>query len=277
MRISANSRGASPPFAPQADADSFPQGPVRSAWAAAQPDPADGGALRPAVLHHESPHPQGRCEGRQRRSLRRPLRTVLVAGPVRCCDKSQLTSRGVLALFLSAMNPQRELLSTITFRHPAGWIAWSLLFLILDFISGPLVQFPITFVIPVVLAAWNGKLRWALGFAVVLGAARLGFYGIWDAEWLSLVSLTNAAIRIAVLAIVAVFVSRYRAARERVQILQGLLPICMFCKKIRDENDHWHSLESYIGERSEASFSHGLCPECKRKHYPEIYEERPSR
>lgn len=182
-----------------------------------------------------------------------------------------------MALFFNTMNPQRELLSTMTFRHPAGWIVWSLLFLLLDLISGPLVQFPITFVVPVILAAWNGKLRWALGLAVVLGAARLGFYGIWGAEWPSLVSLTNTAIRIALLGIVAVFVSRYRTAEERVQILQGLLPICMFCKKIRDENNTWHPLESCIGERSEASFSHGLCPECGRKHYPEIFKERPSR
>jgi hypothetical protein len=182
-----------------------------------------------------------------------------------------------MRLFLSAMNPTKELLYTVVLRHPAGWIAWSLLFLILDFIAGPLVQFPITFVIPVVLAAWNSKLRWALGLAVVLGAARLGFYEIWNAESSSLVPLTNAAIRIAVLSVVAVLVSRYRAAERRVQMLQGLLPICMFCKKIRDENDHWQPLESYIGERSEASFSHGLCPECGRRHYPEVYKERPSR
>jgi len=175
------------------------------------------------------------------------------------------------------MKLTKEHLSTVTLRHPAGWIAWSFVFLILDFISGPRVQFPVTFVIPVILAAWNGKLRWAFGFAIVLGIARLAFYEIWGAEWPSLPSLTNTAIRIAVLAIVAFFVFRYRVAEQRVQTLQGLLPICMFCKRIRDENDHWQPLENYIGERSEASFSHSLCPECGRRHYPEIFKELPSR
>jgi hypothetical protein len=162
-------------------------------------------------------------------------------------------------------------------RRPVGWIVVSLLFLILDFISGPRVQFPITFVIPIILAAWSHNLRWALGLAVVLPAARLAFYEIWSVEWTSLISLTNTVIRIGVLSLVAVFVFRYRAAERRIQTLQGLLPICMFCKKIRDENDHWQPLESYIAGRSEASFSHGLCPECGRKHYPEVFKERPSR
>jgi hypothetical protein len=175
------------------------------------------------------------------------------------------------------MNPPKEYLATMALRHPAGWIAWSLLFLILDFISGPLIQFPITFVMPVILAAWNGKLRWALGLAIVLSGARLAFYEIWAVGWTSLVALTNTVIRMAVLSLVAGLVYRYRAAEQRIHTLQGLLPICMFCKRIKDENDHWHPLESYIAERSEASFSHGLCPECGRKHYPEIYKAGPSR
>jgi len=46
----------------------------------------------------------------------------------------------------------------------------------------------------------------------------------------------------------------HRVAGQRVEILQALLPSCMFCKKIRDRNDHWQPIESYIGERSEAPF-----------------------
>jgi SnoaL-like protein len=51
----------------------------------------------------------------------------------------------------------------------------------------------------------------------------------------------------------------------RVKRLEGLLPICMSCKKIRTENNDWHHLEQYIGEHSDAVFSHGLCPECLDK------------
>ncbi|MBN1592003.1 MAG: response regulator [Candidatus Coatesbacteria bacterium] len=54
-----------------------------------------------------------------------------------------------------------------------------------------------------------------------------------------------------------------------VKQLSGLIPICMHCKRIRDDKDYWHSVESYITEHSEAMFSHGLCPECLDKYYPE--------
>jgi sigma-B regulation protein RsbU (phosphoserine phosphatase) len=51
-------------------------------------------------------------------------------------------------------------------------------------------------------------------------------------------------------------------ALGRVQTLQGLLPICCYCKKIRDDRDYWHQVESYIGERCPARFTHGICPTC---------------
>ena len=51
----------------------------------------------------------------------------------------------------------------------------------------------------------------------------------------------------------------------RIKRLEGLLSICMQCKKIRTENNDWHQLEQYIGEHSDAVFSHGLCPECLEK------------
>ncbi len=52
------------------------------------------------------------------------------------------------------------------------------------------------------------------------------------------------------------------ATLSRVKRLEGLLSICMQCKKIRTENNDWHQLEQYIGEHSDAVFSHGLCPDC---------------
>jgi phosphoserine phosphatase RsbU/P len=52
----------------------------------------------------------------------------------------------------------------------------------------------------------------------------------------------------------------------QVNQLEGLLPICSYCKRIRDEKQEWQPVEQYINERSEASFSHGVCPECYGKH-----------
>lgn len=52
------------------------------------------------------------------------------------------------------------------------------------------------------------------------------------------------------------------AVLARVKLLEGIIPICMFCKKIRDDNQNWQQLEAYISNHSEALFSHGICPHC---------------
>jgi DNA-binding response OmpR family regulator len=51
-------------------------------------------------------------------------------------------------------------------------------------------------------------------------------------------------------------------ALAQVKRLQGLLPICAYCKKVRDDKNYWQQVEAYIGERAEVRFSHGICPEC---------------
>jgi phosphoserine phosphatase RsbU/P len=61
-------------------------------------------------------------------------------------------------------------------------------------------------------------------------------------------------------------VERILGMRQHVSHLEGLLPICMYCKKIRDDQQQWQEIESYISKRSEAEFSHGLCPECYEKY-----------
>lgn len=69
---------------------------------------------------------------------------------------------------------------------------------------------------------------------------------------------------------------RERALKDReqalteVKILQGLLPTCSGCKKIRDEAGNWTQIESYIRKHSEAEFSHGICPDCLKRLYPEF-------
>jgi PAS domain S-box-containing protein len=64
-------------------------------------------------------------------------------------------------------------------------------------------------------------------------------------------------------------ISELRRALEKVKLLSGLLPICASCKKIRDDKGYWNQIESYIRAHSEAEFSHGLCPECIHKLYPD--------
>ena len=64
--------------------------------------------------------------------------------------------------------------------------------------------------------------------------------------------------------------NKLQDALAEVKRLSGLLPICSSCKKIRDDNGYWKQIESYIREHSEADFSHGICPECAKKLYPDI-------
>ena len=62
-------------------------------------------------------------------------------------------------------------------------------------------------------------------------------------------------------------------AHEEIETLRGLLPICMYCKKIRTEGDTWVEIEQYIRKHSHAQFSHGVCTACYQKHYAELYEQ----
>ena len=64
-----------------------------------------------------------------------------------------------------------------------------------------------------------------------------------------------------------------QATKEYVKVLQGLLPICASCKKIRNCTGGWSQLESYISDHTEAEFSHGMCPDCQDRLYPQIHEQ----
>ncbi len=64
-------------------------------------------------------------------------------------------------------------------------------------------------------------------------------------------------------------------ALQDLELLQGLLPICSYCKSIRDEGDGgWKSVEAYMSTHSDATFSHGICPTCLQRHFPEVVAAR---
>ena len=67
-------------------------------------------------------------------------------------------------------------------------------------------------------------------------------------------------------------------ALARVKLLHGLLPICSYCKKVRDDRNYWQQVEGYIEEHSEAQFTHGICPDCRAKYVdPELERLRQQR
>jgi PAS domain S-box-containing protein len=68
-------------------------------------------------------------------------------------------------------------------------------------------------------------------------------------------------------------ISELQKALSDVKMLSGMIPICSSCKKIRDDKGFWNQIESYIESHSSAEFSHGMCPECTKKRYPDFYEK----
>jgi hypothetical protein len=70
-------------------------------------------------------------------------------------------------------------------------------------------------------------------------------------------------------------VAALEEALQNVKTLSGLLPICMHCKRIRDDQGRWERVERYLATRTDASFTHGLCPECLDEHYPAPAQSTP--
>jgi len=65
-------------------------------------------------------------------------------------------------------------------------------------------------------------------------------------------------------------IAEFEEVITKVKLLSGFLPICATCKKIRDDKGYWYQIESYIRDHSEAQFSHSICPDCLKRHYPQI-------
>ena len=74
-----------------------------------------------------------------------------------------------------------------------------------------------------------------------------------------------------------VLIAELEDALSKVRTLSGLLPICSGCNKIRDDHGYWSQVEGYIQEHTDAQFTHGLCPDCIQKYFPEMEAEHPPR
>lgn len=154
-------------------------------------------------------------------------------------------------------------------RERSTYLVLGLVIMALDAVIRPVLAFPILFVVPVSMSAWYCRRAGAMLLAIGLPLARLLPPHV-SGEWTALtVNLPNALIRIAVLMWIAYFVRRTsvqaEALRQEVRVLQGILPTCLGCRRIRTETNQWQQMESYIAERSGAEFSHSYCPECEQK------------
>ncbi len=151
-----------------------------------------------------------------------------------------------------------------------GWV---------DYVTGRELNFFLFYFIPISIAACGlGAAQavavsvvcaatWALSDSMAGASYTAPFYAVW-----------NTGIRLVAFVVVALAISKIsallhaerkineelRAARAQLKILEGLLPICAYCKKIRSADGGWEQLERFITQHSEARFSHGVCPACKQ-------------
>jgi PAS domain S-box-containing protein len=99
----------------------------------------------------------------------------------------------------------------------------------------------------------------AQGFAEL---AAIALQNSWHFEKRNLVEKANEKL-----------IDELQKSLANVKQLSGLLPICAHCKKIRDDQGYWEQLESYLDRHSDVKFSHGICQDCMRKHYPDLCED----
>ena len=148
-----------------------------------------------------------------------------------------------------------------------SWISMASIILAAEYVAGPAVRLPLSYILPVGLAAWYNGRWWGIALAVALPLARLYFTTIWTMPWTFTDSAMNAAIRIATLVGFAILIDHIsqqtKALNREVKALEGVLPACRSCERILDEKKGtWHVMKNYIVQRSEARCRDIVCPEC---------------
>ena len=164
-----------------------------------------------------------------------------------------------------------RLIESAPWRNRRVALALGAVLAVIDYLSGPEIIVPIYFILPVMLMAWNWGVRYAVGLAVLLSAIHIGFLNLWAVPPTGSLTMINAVLRAGVLVMLAVITARLgaqtRAARARVQMLEGILRTCCVCKDIRNDDGEWECIEDYVSSHSAAKFSHGICPACAEEHY----------
>jgi|GEM_PF-4583043 len=173
------------------------------------------------------------------------------------------------------------------------WVGplWVLVFAVsiwIDWRMNSMIHVHSLFIVPVLFAAYKSGRYWGFALALTMPIAH-GFIMGLDAASISKARLCmGMATHIATLALLAELVHRVTAqkkelliqkhalaeslvdAQQSIKILRGMLPICSGCKSIREVNGYWKRIEDYLQVHSELEFSHGICPECLEKLYPEF-------
>lgn len=148
---------------------------------------------------------------------------------------------------------------------PGSYVVAGAAILALDVLTGPYLQFPVLFVLPVALAAWYCGRGTALALALGLPALRLLFHEQVEASTSLVICVANALVRMTVLTTLAYFVNRCaRQAFELDQRLHGLVTLCAWNRTVEYQGE-WLSFESYLERRFGLHTTHGVSPQAVEK------------
>lgn len=160
---------------------------------------------------------------------------------------------------------------------------------LIDFLVGPNVSLSIFYVIPLSMITWfiHKKAGFLLAFICIIMPiiinTKLFFYK--KSEYY-LINLWNIGMQFIFFLIIIFLISKLKTSvkekekiiqeklnvtLKEITVLKSFLPICSSCKKIRDENNQWIDVEVYISHHTKTQFSHGICPDCAKKLYPNIF------
>lgn len=155
----------------------------------------------------------------------------------------------------------------------SGAVVW------LDIITSPFIVFPIFFLVPVGLATWFLGRTAGVVNAVSVVVARFWVAVTFENQFIPFwAAVLNDTIRLVIFLGVVFLLSKIARQKHelehRVEELEGILPICSFCKKIRNDEGEWEQFESYVTERSAAQFTHSVCTRCEELHYGSVVRPR---
>jgi hypothetical protein len=129
----------------------------------------------------------------------------------------------------------------------------------------------ILYVIPVYLAGWFLKTAYLYGIAMLCSVLIVVAWLLSPPGGIPWIAHANHSLAVVAIWATAALALLHRRLSREIKVLRGLLPTCAHCKKIRDAEGHWVTLEHYISDHSEAEFTHTICSECGARYFPQCF------
>jgi hypothetical protein len=169
------------------------------------------------------------------------------------------------------MAPSRFSIRSPSRFAPLHLLLASISIIPLDYFTGPyLDSMVLLYPIPAAMAAWSGSPRWSIALAAALPPVRMLIFHYWGWQAPALEAVLDTTVIVLFSIAVALIILHLRRQALTLRVLGGMLPICGFCKRIRN-GESWEPLEGFISNHSEAQFSHTFCAECGSRHYGEYF------